>query len=75
VTKIAFKDHPAGKYQVQIMDLSGKMLSTQSVMLNNRMQVETVKLPQYIASGSYMVKVVNQENKVVSVNPIIVQNN
>jgi hypothetical protein len=39
------------------------------------MQVEQVKLPAYIASGNYMVKVVNQENKMVSVNPIIVQNN
>jgi hypothetical protein len=75
VTKIAFKDHPAGKYQVQVMDISGKMLSTQSVTISNRMQVEQIKLPAYISSGNYMVKVVNQENKVVSVNPIIVQNN
>lgn len=75
VTKIAFKDHPAGRYQLQIMDISGKMLSTQSITISNRMQVEQVKMPQYIAPGNYMVKVVNQENKVVSVNPIIVQNN
>ncbi len=73
VTKIAFKDHPAGRYQVQIMDISGKMLSTQSVTISNKMQVEQVRMPQYIAPGSYMVKIVNQENQVVSVNPIIVQ--
>lgn len=75
MTKIAFKDHPAGRYQVQIMDISGKLLSTQTVSISNRMQVEQIKLPAYIASGNYMVKVVNQENKVVDVSPIIVQSN
>lgn len=73
VTRVAFKDHAAGRYQVQVMDISGKMLSTQSITITGKMQVEELRLPQYIAKGNYMVKVVNQENKVVSVNPIIVQ--
>jgi hypothetical protein len=73
VTKIAFKDHAAGRYQVQVMDISGKLLSTQSVNINNKLQVEQITLPSYIAKGNYMLKVVNQENKVVSANPIIVQ--
>jgi len=75
VTKIAFKDLAAGRYQVQLMDISGKMLSTQTVNIANKMQVEQIKLPAYAAPGNYLVKVVNQENKVVGVTPIIVQNN
>lgn len=73
VTKLSFREHAAGRYQVQVMDISGKILSTQSVTINSRLQTEELRLPQYIAKGSYMVKVVNEENKVVSVNPIIVQ--
>ncbi len=73
VTKIAFKDHPAGRYQVQVIDISGKLLSTHAININNKLQVEQITLPSYIAKGSYMVKVINQENKVVSANPIIVQ--
>jgi len=73
VTKVSFKDYVSGRYQVQVMDISGKLLSTQSVSVNNKLQVEELRLPQYIAKGNYMVKVLNEENKVVGVNPIIVQ--
>jgi hypothetical protein len=73
VAKVSFKNYPAGKYQVQVMDISGKLLSTQPVTINNKLQVEEVRLPQYIAKGSYVVKVINQENKAVGINPIIVQ--
>jgi hypothetical protein len=73
VTKVSFKNYPNGKYQVQVMDISGKLLSTQPVTINNKLQVEELRLPQYIAKGSYLVKVVNEENKAVGVNPIIVQ--
>jgi hypothetical protein len=73
VTRVSFKDYVSGRYQVQVMDISGKLLSTQTVNVNNKLQVEELRLPQYIAKGSYMVKVLNEENKVVGVNPIIVQ--
>ncbi len=73
ITRVSFKDYVSGKYQVQLMDISGKLLSTQTVNVNNKLQVEELRLPQYIAKGSYMVKVLNEENKVVGVNQIIVQ--
>ncbi len=73
VTKVSFKDYVSGRYQVQVMDISGKLLSTQTVNVNNKLQVEELRLPQYISKGSYMVKVINEESKVVGVNPIIVQ--
>jgi hypothetical protein len=73
VTKVSFKNYPSGRYQVQVMDISGKLLSTQPVNINNKLQVEEIKLPQYIAKGSYVIKIVNEENRAVGVNPIIVQ--
>lgn len=73
ITRVSFKDYVSGRYQVQLMDISGKLLSTQTVNVNNKLQVEELRLPQYIAKGSYMVKVLNEENKVVGVNQIIVQ--
>jgi hypothetical protein len=73
VTRIAFKNHPNGKYQVQVMDVTGKVISNTPVTIGSRLQVEELRLPQSLAKGSYMIKVMNFENKIVGVNPIIVQ--
>jgi hypothetical protein len=73
VTKVSFKNYPSGRYLVQVMDISGKLLSTQPVKITNSLQVEEIKLPQYIAKGSYVIKILNEENRAVGVNPIIVQ--
>jgi hypothetical protein len=73
VTRLSFKDLTAGKYQVQVMDINGKLLSNNAVTITSKLQVEELKLPAFIAKGNYLVKVVNEKNEVVSANPIIVQ--
>lgn len=73
VTRVAFRDYVYGNYQVQVLDISGKLLSSQAVNINNRLQVEQINLPSYIAKGNYLVRIVGQDNKVSNTTPIIVQ--
>ncbi|MFI5129923.1 MAG: T9SS type A sorting domain-containing protein [Chitinophagales bacterium] len=70
--KVAFKELPAGKYQVQLLDLSGKLIRSQEVTLNAKSQVENFSLPE-VASGSYLIKVVSESNRVSVTNKLVVQ--
>jgi hypothetical protein len=70
---VLFNDYPAGKYEIQFMEVSGKVLSTQQVMVNAKSQSKEFKLPGLIAKGNYLVKVVNESNKVINVEQLVVQ--
>lgn len=70
--KVSFTDLPAGKYQVQLLDLSGKLISSQEVTINNKMQVSDFNIPE-VAKGNYLIKVLNEPNKVSVTNKILVQ--
>ena len=71
--KLSFEDQPAGKYQVQVIDIAGQLIQSQNVTINNKVQVEEFRLPQLLLRGNYLVKVVNEDSKIVSVNKVVVQ--
>jgi hypothetical protein len=71
--KVAFNDQPVGKYQLQLFDVSGKMISSKEVVVNNKMQVEEYRLPSFITKGSYVLKVVGETNNTPLVSQITVQ--
>ncbi len=58
---------------MQLMDIAGKIISTQSVNVTNKVQVEEFRIPQKVASGNYLVKVSNETGSYSVVNKIIVQ--
>ena len=70
--KVSFNDLPAGKYQVQLLDLSGKLVRSEEVSLNSKSQIENFNLPD-VAKGSYLLKVVSESNKVSVTNKLVVQ--
>ena len=70
--KVSFNDLPAGKYQVQLLDLSGKLVRSQEVTLNNKSQIENFSVPD-VAKGSYLIKVVSESNRVSVTNKLVVQ--
>ncbi len=57
LVKLAFNNQPAGKYNVQVLDMSGKMLMSQDITINSKAQVQEIKLPASMAKGNYLVKV------------------
>ena len=71
--KISFEDQPAGKYQIQFMDIAGKMISTQDVNISSKLQVEEFRHPRLMARGNYLLKVVNQTTQEAITNKILVQ--
>jgi hypothetical protein len=73
VMKVSFADQPGGKYTMQFMDLSGKLISSRQVTVTNKMHIEPYELPEAMAKGNYLLKVVNDENKVIGINKIVVQ--
>jgi hypothetical protein len=70
--KVSFNDLPAGKYQVQLLDLTGKLISSQEVTLNSKMQVSDFNIPE-VSKGSYLIKVVSEPNKVSVTSKLLVQ--
>jgi len=73
IVNLSFSEQPAGKYQVQLLDMSGRLISSKEVMVNSVSQIETFKFPELSVRGSYLVKVINEENKVNVSTKIVVQ--
>ena len=71
--KINFTDYANGNYELQLIDLSGKIISTQTILINNKTQVQDYKLPGQVAKGTYLVKIVSSNNKIVNTEKIIVE--
>ena len=71
--KLAFNNQPAGRYKIEFMDADGKIVSQQQVNINNKTQVVDYRIPQLIAAGNYMIKVINEANELASVNKLVVQ--
>jgi hypothetical protein len=62
--RISFDDVPAGKYQVQVLDMSGKLVSNQQMNVMSKGQISDLRLPSSLTSGTYLVKVSNDANKI-----------
>jgi len=71
--KISFSDQPAGRYQLQFMDISGQLISSKYVTITTAMQTEEFRLPQFVTGGNYLLKVVNEKTKASVVNQLTVQ--
>jgi hypothetical protein len=71
--KVSLQDQQPGKYQIQLLDAAGQMVSTQNVTINSKTQIEELKLPKLLAYGNYMVKVVNNSNQLAGVSKIVIQ--
>src|SRR5688572_19657499 len=71
--RLSFEDQPAGKYDVQFMDISGKLISSKEVTISNKVQVEEFRLPELITKGNYLIKVTSEPNKVSVVTQLVVQ--
>lgn len=71
--RISFADQLPGRYNVQLVDAGGKVVSVRNYNLVNKVQVEEFRLPQQLAAGNYLVRVVNEKTKAPIVHPVVVQ--
>jgi hypothetical protein len=71
--KVSLENQQPGRYQLQLLDVAGQIVSTQNVIINSKTQIEELKLPKLLAYGNYMVKVVNNSNQLAGVSKIVIQ--
>lgn len=71
--KVSFADQPAGKYQVDLIDIAGKLIQSKEVNINGNMQIEEVRIPRSLSGGSYLLKVSGISNKVAFTSKLVVQ--
>ncbi|HMI78087.1 MAG TPA: T9SS type A sorting domain-containing protein [Ferruginibacter sp.] len=73
LVKLSFSNQPTGKYNVQVLDMSGQILSTSDMVLNSKNQVMEIKLPGGIAKGSYFIRVASEDGRNNLTTKLIVQ--
>ena len=73
VVRLSFANQPAGRYQVQLVDLSGKLISAKEVTINSESQYESFRLPELSVKGNYLIRVYSEVNKVNVTAKIVVQ--
>lgn len=71
--KLSFSDQKPGRYQIQLLDGAGKVVSVQQANVNNKVQVEEFRLPSQVAAGNYIVRVISEDGSYVNTNKLIVQ--
>jgi hypothetical protein len=73
LVRLSFANQPQGRYQIQLLDIDGKLISSQPVTINNKTQVEEFRISKLIAGGDYLIKVLGENNSVAFTQKIIVQ--
>ncbi|MDZ4807388.1 MAG: T9SS type A sorting domain-containing protein [Bacteroidota bacterium] len=73
VVRLSFSEQPAGRYQVQLLHLSGRLVTAKEVNINSAAQIEEFRFPELSVKGNYLIRVSSEVNKVNVTNKIVVQ--
>lgn len=70
--RVSFDNQEAGEYNVQLIDISGRVIADKVVSVYRGAQVSEVRVSNNVTRGMYMVKVLNHLNREVYTRKIIV---
>ncbi len=73
LVKVTFADQPAGKYSVELIDITGKLIQTKEININSSMHIEEVRIPRSVSGGNYLLKINGISNNVSVTNKLVVQ--
>jgi hypothetical protein len=71
--RLYFDNQRSGKYEIQLVDLTGRIVNSQSLSLGAKAQVEEMFVSSKLARGMYMVKVVDGSKKALFADKILIQ--
>jgi hypothetical protein len=71
--RLYFDNQRQGKYEVQLVDLAGRVVSAETISIGAKSQVEEIFVSTKLAKGMYMVKVVDGSRKALFADKILVQ--
>ncbi len=73
IFRVSFDNNELGKYEIQLLDLTGRVVVQKSVSVGNKGQVVEVELNKPVSKGTYFVKVLSNSKKAVYANKIIIE--
>src|SRR6187549_1972283 len=73
LVKVSFTDQPVGKYSVELIDITGKMIQSKEINVRGSMHIEEVRIPRSVSGGSYLLKINGVNNTVSFTNKLVVQ--
>ncbi len=73
IAKVSFNNQPMGRYDLQVLDMAGKVILNQYITISNKNQVQEIKLPESMGKGAYFVKVVSEDSKINLATKLTVQ--
>jgi hypothetical protein len=71
--RVYFDNQRQGKYELQLVDLTGRVISSQSISIGAKAQVEEMFVGKGTARGMYLVKVVDGKKKSLFSDKILIQ--
>lgn len=71
--KLSFADQKPGRYNIQLLDGAGRVVSAQQANIGGKLQVEEFRLPNQVAAGNYLVRVTSEDGTYTNTNKLIVQ--
>lgn len=73
IFRVSFDNDEPGRYEIQLVDLTGRIILQKPVSVGNRGQVVEVELNRPVATGTYLVKVLGANKKSVYADKIIIE--
>lgn len=70
--RVSFDSEVLGRYDIQLLDLAGRILLQKQVSVGNKGQVIEIELNKPVAKGTYLVKVLSHNKKAVHTDKIII---
>lgn len=71
--RLYFDNQRQGKYEIQLVDLTGRVINSQVISIGSKAQVEEMFVSSNLARGMYMVKVVDGRRKALFADKLLVQ--
>lgn len=73
IVKVSFADQPVGKYSVELLDISGKLIQSKEINVRGSTHIEEVRIPRSVSGGNYLLKINGVGNNVSFTNKLVVQ--
>ncbi|TMI97111.1 MAG: T9SS type A sorting domain-containing protein [Bacteroidetes bacterium] len=73
LVKVTFTDQPAGRYSLELIDITGKLIQSKEINVNSSMHIEEVRIPRSVSGGNYLLKINGMNNNVSVANKLVVQ--
>lgn len=70
---IQFNELPSGSYTIQLADLMGKKMLEQHANITGISQTERMQIPRNAAQGFYYIRILDENNHVVSIQKLVVE--